>query len=240
MNILVVTDNKYIFSKFMEVISTKFDGIISFDFAHSPESKGMFELYDNIKVIDVKKDYKDIIEKYDLVISCHCKKIFPSELVNRVRCVNIHPGLNPYNRGWYPQVFAINNKMPHGATIHLMDEKVDHGAILIQKELEIFSYDTSLSVYERVVDLEIELFKDNFENVIFGTSTPKEMESEGNYNGIADFNRLCGLDLNNVATLKEHIDLLRSLSHGSYKNAYFIDEKGLKIAVSVNLEIVKN
>jgi methionyl-tRNA formyltransferase len=81
-----------------------------------------------------------------------------------MRCINIHPGLNPYNRGWYPQVFAINNGLPHGATIHEMDDKIDHGDIIYQKSVDIKLSDTSKTLYERVLDTEIFLFKENFRN----------------------------------------------------------------------------
>ena len=40
-----------------------------------------------------------IIESYQLVISVHCKQIFPKRLVENVLCINLHPGYNPFNRG---------------------------------------------------------------------------------------------------------------------------------------------
>ena len=34
----------------------------------------------------------------------------------------------------------------------------------------------------------------------------------------------------------EHIDLLRALSHGDFKNAYFLDNKNEKIRVKIELK----
>jgi hypothetical protein len=49
---------------------------------------------------------------------------------------------------------------------------------------------------------------------------------------------LCELNLGSVAPLGEHIDLLRALSHGDYRNAFFIDsESGKKIYISIKMEI---
>lgn len=236
--VLVLTDNVYIFNKFLEIIERNVREDLKFTFCCSPSSRASFLNYKNVSVLDIKEEYESVINNYNLVISCHCKKIFPKELVISTRCVNIHPGLNPYNRGWYPQVFAINNKMPHGATIHVMDEEIDHGDIIVQDEVVIHSYDTSLTVYEKVINLEVKLFEDNFFDIIDDKYVAKKMATEGNYNGISDFKELCKLDLNSHGTLKEHIDLLRSLTHGDYKNAYFIDNEGNKIMVSLNLELV--
>ena len=63
---------------------------------------------------------------------------------------------------------------------------------------------------------------------------PKE---EGNLNLKKDFNKLCELDLNNVGTLKEHIDLLRALTHGDFSNAFFYGSKNEKI--NIRLEMTK-
>jgi len=97
------------------------------------------------EIINVKDEEtkNKIISDYDLVFSLHCKQIFPKRLVENVCCINFHPGLNPYNRGWYPQAFSIINGLPDGSTIHLMDSEVDHGAIIAQKKVDIKVSDTS-------------------------------------------------------------------------------------------------
>lgn len=105
---------------------------------------------------------------YDLIISLHCYQRFPSFLVQKVECINIHPGLNPYNRGWYPHVFSIVNKLPLGATIHEIDEDIDHGAIIAQHEVSLYSWDTSLTAYDRVVEAELSLIKENLIRLVWG------------------------------------------------------------------------
>ncbi|MGF1843525.1 dTDP-4-amino-4,6-dideoxyglucose formyltransferase [Vibrio clamense] len=240
MNILVVSDNEVIFKEFRGIFENNSSEGLLVKYGCSPESKTDFENWNDVCVIDVKSDYNEIISEYDLVISCHCKKIFPATLVNSVRCINIHPGLNPYNRGWYPQVFSIINKLPHGATIHVMDEEIDHGDIICQKEVKILPYDTSLDVYKKIISVEIELFRDNFELIISGKYEACEMSEEGNYNGVSDFKELCKLDLNKVGTLGEHIDLLRALTHGNYKNAFFTyDNKKVYVGINFLVDSVR-
>lgn len=211
---------------------------ISVDYTYSSKNKSPSELIDiGAKPIDLWcTDVIDfIVKEYDLIFSLHCKQIFPARVVNDVTCINLHPGLNPYNRGWYPQVFSIINKKPIGATLHFMDEQVDHGPIIFQEEVIVNSWDTSLDVYNRVVEAEKRILKNNLELILNGTVKAQTAEYESNYNSIYDFNKLCKLDLDNRATLKEHIDLLRSLTHGEFLNAYYLGEKGKKIFVKIAL-----
>ncbi|RMV42942.1 hypothetical protein ALP10_200037 [Pseudomonas syringae pv. helianthi] len=60
--------------------------------------------------------------------------------------------------------------------------------------------------------------------------------AEGNYNGIKDYNELCELNLDEVGSLRDHINLLRATSHGNFKNAYFHDELGEKYFIRVVLD----
>ncbi|PMH39145.1 hypothetical protein BCU69_19165 [Vibrio cyclitrophicus] len=236
--IFVLTDNLFVYKKFREVFEEFGENgkiELKVDYAYSPSSESLFSEEIDIVSFDIQKNYNKLIDNVDLIVSCHCKKIFPEELVNKVRCINIHPGLNPYNRGWYPQVFAINNGMPHGATIHEMDEEIDHGNIIVQKEVKIKQCDTSKSVYDRVIEAEIELFRKNVSNLILDTYESKEMTCEGNYNSIDDFKRLCQIDLNQIGTFKDFYNLLRSLQHEPYSNAFFIDEQGKKIFLKLDI-----
>jgi len=233
---LILTDNEYVY-KNMEKILNEVSLLELFDFAYS-YNNNIFEQkfkHKKIKPINIKKEKLSLIKNYDLIISAHCKQIFPRELVENVRCINIHPGYNPYNRGWYPQVFSINNKLPAGVTVHLMDEYLDHGPIIYQEKIDIYDWETSKDVYNRILKLEIEMLKNNIQNIVNNNYDIIHPTSEGNINSIKDFNDLCKLDLEEKLTMKEAIDKLRALTHGDFKNAYFYDEKGNKIYVKIQL-----
>jgi len=188
----------------------------------------------NVKDIHFRKEAKD---KYSLIISIHCKQIFPKELVESVICVNFHPGLNPYNRGWYPQVFSIVNKLPLGATLHLMDSEVDHGLIIAQKEVIVKSSDTSLNVYRQVISAEKHLIEQNLISLVNQSYETISPITEGNYNSISSFKELCKLDMDSIKPLREHIDLLRALTHGEHKNAYFLDGNQKKVYITINFQV---
>lgn len=176
-------------------------------------------------------------QQYDLVMSAHCKQLFPADMVRTVRCVNIHPGLNPHNRGWYPQVFSILNGLPVGATIHEIDDELDHGAIIAQEEVPIHAWDTSKDVYDRVQQAEIRLLREHLQAIIAGTYKATPPATEGNLNLKRDFNALLHIDLDEQLTMGEAIDRLRALTHRPYRNAYFVDPMtGKRVFVSIDLK----
>lgn len=239
MNILVVTDNEYLYKGFKEIIKDSKFSCHSFSFAYSHKNMFLRDKYgndNNFYSINIKQQVEELIVNYELIISLHCKQIFPSDLVKNKRCVNIHPGYNPYNRGWFPQVFSIINKMPVGVTIHEMDEQLDHGPIIVQEQVDINSWETSKDVYNKILQKELELINKYLDNIIENKYTIGDKAQEGNINYLKDFNKLCKLDLNEKLTMGEAIDKLRALTFEGYKNAYFLDDKNNKIWITLKLE----
>jgi len=241
-NVLIISDNIEQCAQFENIIDKLNRPEVNWTFAMSPfTNKQIFieRLKRNVLVVDLKDEniIEQIILKYDLIFSIHCKQIFPETLVNKVKCINVHPGYNPINRGWYPQVFAIINNLPIGATIHEIDKDLDHGDIIerafVPKEIS----DTSETLYNKVINAEINLIQNNIEKILNNAYKTISPENEGNIFLKKDFNKLCELDLNEKMSTLEFINKLRALTHGNYKNAYFIDsETGKKVFVSIDLK----
>jgi dTDP-4-amino-4,6-dideoxyglucose formyltransferase len=234
MNILVICDNKPVLASFKAIVAQT-------EFAQHQFSYGTTlkeEADESSSFINVQKEYREkIIDRYALVLSLHCRQIFPAELVEATRCVNIHPGYMPFNRGWYPQVFCILNKQPAGATIHEMDERTDHGPAIARQEVPVMPWDTSLDVYKKIIAAEQQLLKDNLVGIINGNYQTTELPDPGKLNTISDFRALCKLNRDLVMNLGEAIDLLRALTHPPYNNAYFIDRQtNRKVFVEIKLK----
>ena len=235
-NILIITDNACIAERFeKEVLSIVKYNDIEIRFCCSPFSnkKDFKNLNCDVRVADLrdKNTIESLILSKDLILSIHCKQIFPKLLVNSVKCINVHPGYNQINRGWYPQVFAIIKDLDIGATIHEIDEYLDHGAIIARAKVEKFEYDTSLSLYNRVVEKELELLMDNIDSIFNNTYDLFSPEEEGELNLKKDFSSMCELDLDEQLSMRDALKRLRGLSHGDYMNAYYIDNVGNKIYV---------
>lgn len=233
--VCVITDNRFIYDSFLKIIKdTKYNDY-QFEFYCSLIGKTS-PLFNTIEAIRLKDLGEDFFSQYELFISLHCKQLFPEQLVNNHRCINVHPGMNPYNRGWYPQVFSIINKLPVGVTIHEMDVDLDHGAIIAQAEVPVYSWSTSYSVYTDIQNKEIEMVSALLPSLLVGDYVKINPKEEGNINYFKDFNGLCELKLNEMTTWGDAIDRLRALSFNGYKNAFFIDKDGNKIWLDISLE----
>jgi phosphoribosylglycinamide formyltransferase-1 len=75
------------------------------------------------------------------------------------RIINIHPSLLPKFQGleaWKQALVA--GESVTGCTVHYVDEKVDHGQILGQKEVKILPNDTAETLHARIQVVEHELY----------------------------------------------------------------------------------
>jgi phosphoribosylglycinamide formyltransferase-1 len=75
------------------------------------------------------------------------------------RIINIHPSLLPKFPGleaWKQALVA--GETVTGCTVHYVDEQIDHGQILAQKEIRILPNDTAESLHARIQVVEHELY----------------------------------------------------------------------------------
>lgn len=75
------------------------------------------------------------------------------------RIINIHPALLPKFPGLeaWKQALAADEKLT-GCTVHYVDEKIDHGEIIAQREVPILPGDTPESLHARIQIAERELY----------------------------------------------------------------------------------
>ena len=86
----------------------------------------------------------------DLIVSFSAPCIFRKELleVPRYGCINLHCSLLPEFSGLLPSFWTLYEKASHiGATIHMMDNRIDNGDILDQVKLET---PKNISIYENI------------------------------------------------------------------------------------------
>jgi phosphoribosylglycinamide formyltransferase-1 len=75
------------------------------------------------------------------------------------RIINIHPSLLPKFPGLeaWKQALASGETVT-GCTVHYIDEKIDHGQIIAQREVVILPHDTPESLHARIQIAERELY----------------------------------------------------------------------------------
>ena len=75
------------------------------------------------------------------------------------RIINIHPSLLPRFPGLeaWKQALAAGERVT-GCTVHYVDEQIDHGQILAQREVRILPNDTEENLHGRIQVVEHELY----------------------------------------------------------------------------------
>ena len=92
----------------------------------------------------------------DLIIVADFGLIIPVEILKLplLGCLNIHPSLLPRYRGPSPVSFALlNEKKLTGVTIMLMDEGLDTGAIVAQKNVEFLYQENAEGLTKRLFQI---------------------------------------------------------------------------------------
>jgi phosphoribosylglycinamide formyltransferase-1 len=98
-----------------------------------------------------------IEHKVDLVCLAGYMRLLSPWFVQQfpARILNIHPSLLPAFPGLeaQQQAFAYGVKVS-GCTVHLVDEELDHGAIIVQKTVPVLDSDDEHTLAERILEQE--------------------------------------------------------------------------------------
>lgn len=168
----------------------------------------------------------------DAVLSVHFGyRIGPRLLQSAPRGAwNLHPGYLPWNRGLYPNVWAIVDRTPAGVTLHAMDEGFDTGAVLARRKVEVLGTDTGASLYARLEEEAAALFREAWPSVRDGTARPEPQEGPGTAHTVADLPALDRLDPSARMTVRELVDRLRARTFPPHAGCY-LEEDGRRIYV---------
>lgn len=104
-----------------------------------------------------------VLADFGLIIPSAILDLFPKGILN------IHPSLLPKYRGPTPVQNAIlNGEEKTGVTIIKLDNEVDHGPILTQKEVSISPSDNAQTLYAKLFKVGAELLHQNLNKYIKG------------------------------------------------------------------------
>ncbi len=98
---------------------------------------------------------------YMRLLSSDFVAAFPNKIVN------IHPSLLPSFKGLdaQKQAFEYGVKLT-GCTVHFVDEDLDHGAIILQKAVEVSDDDTAESLSAKILEHEHALYIEALQKIV--------------------------------------------------------------------------
>lgn len=117
--------------------------------------------------------YDEVIEQLkafqaDLFIVIAYGKLIPPEILAlpKIFCVNVHGSLLPKYRGAAPINWAIlNGDKKTGVTVMKLNEMIDAGEIISQREMDIADEDTALTLRTKMAQVGAELLEETVRSI---------------------------------------------------------------------------
>ena len=97
----------------------------------------------------------------DLICLAGFMKILSSNFIKKFYkpILNIHPSLLPKYKGLNTHNRAIQNKDNYsGATVHIVNEKLDSGKIILQNKIKILKSDNEKSLAKKILKIEHKIY----------------------------------------------------------------------------------
>ena len=139
-----------------------------------------------------KKLDAKVVEKknYDFLVSFGYSYIVSNEVLNLFKgnAINLHISYLPWNKGSDPNLWSVLENTPKGVTIHIMESKLDAGAILCQKYVLFDDDETFRTSYYKLQIAIVELFKENWEAIKSNKITHKKQNGVGSFHKKSDKN----------------------------------------------------
>jgi methionyl-tRNA formyltransferase len=152
--------------------------------------------------------------------------------------LNLHPAFLPYNRGWHTPSWAILDGTSAGATLHFMDTGVDTGDIVARSEVRVHPEDTANSLYRRLKQEEVRLFKNEWPRIFNETFVRiPQKPNEGTLHRRSDLfePEVQRLDLDVSQPVGETLRQLRALTTSEHSEASYFESDGRRFRVQLNI-----
>jgi methionyl-tRNA formyltransferase len=102
------------------------------------------------------------------------------------QAVNLHIALLPWNRGADPNLWSWVEDTPKGVTLHWMDEGLDSGPIIAQRQVDFWPGETLRSSYTWLQICAAALFKDWWPAIRAGRAPRLAQVGGGSFHRIRD------------------------------------------------------
>jgi len=176
----------------------------------------------------------------DYIVCIHFPYLIPAEVLSipRTGVLNLHPAYLPFNRGWHTPSWAILTETPIGGTLHFMDEEIDTGDIVHQKEVQVLPTDTANSLYKRILETEYEVFKEALPSLIdhsFKRISQKNLKGSIHKKEDLFAQDMRKLDLDQEVRLGDLLKILKALTTNRVVESAFYEMDGKRYYLQVKI-----
>lgn len=186
------------------------------------ESKG--RLIDYLKKYNIAYIYSDLKKtediskitylKPDLGVLASYGEFIPQQIIDvfPLGILNIHPSLLPEFKGPSPiQSTILSGVTKTGVSVILLDDQIDHGPIVSQKEVELTTKETAPELLESTFSLGAEMINSVVQDINKGLSIQSKPQSINNESWSLKIEKKDGLiDLSNPPQIDELLRKIRA------------------------------
>jgi methionyl-tRNA formyltransferase len=144
---------------------------------------------DELITSENKIDTQYILKNNIDFIVCHgYRHLIGREILETMtnRIINLHISILPFNKGADPNFWSFIEDSPKGVTIHVVDEGLDTGDILLQKHIDLSDSDNLKVTYSILQNSIQSLFMLNWLDLKMGKIKPKKQIGKGTFHKSAD------------------------------------------------------
>lgn len=161
--------------------------------ASSPLVQVIFAAGDNVTTTEneITGDSPELAST-DFIVSFGYRHIIGSDVLEKFpgKVINLHISYLPWNRGSDPNFWSFIDNTPKGVTIHLVDEGLDTGPVLVQRLVSMWDSETLATSYDKLQTSIVNLFSDNWYEIKKGYLPACPQKGDGSYHSRRDFKAL--------------------------------------------------
>jgi len=188
-------------------------------------------------------DSKLIFEQVKFGVSALFGHILPSELIGKFSggILNLHPSLLPIGRGADPIPWGIIERQKQGISIHLIDQNLDTGDIVFQKEIPANNMMNAGEIYEIAMAELFNEFSQLFMNWVDGKIEPRsQARTLGSLHHSNELESLRVIKDAEISSFGSFIRRIRATSFSNGELPKYMDDEGRIWNIAVSMSEVNN
>ncbi len=153
--------------------------------------------------------------------------------------LNFHPSFLPFGRGAHPAFWAIMEGTKFGVSCHEIDENLDKGQLIAQKEIPIDEIDTGGTLYTKAMDGLLNLATETIPEWLQGKLSLSQYTLDGNYHATEELQKLTSINLKQQVNVGEFLSFLKARTF-SVTDGPMYWKNGKRYVVSVQVKEVED
>jgi methionyl-tRNA formyltransferase len=179
--------------------------------------------------------------RVDLGLLAWWPAIIKAQLIRSARAgfINFHPSFLPFNRGKHYNFWALVEGAPFGVSLHCVDEGVDSGDIIVQREIPYDWTDTGETLYFKAQKEIVRLFCESYP-MLRSLQIPRRRQEleKGSFHLAAELTEASRIDLGRLYRGRELLNLLRARTFKGHPACWF-EESGKRYEVRVEIKRIE-